>query len=134
MGESQRARYRRERHEVSLAGSALSETLNVPVGRDGQFEFPMVLPGTYTARSVPTVVLAPTTPITVGATDIANVEVRIPVTKEISGRITVRGNVPVPRVIFTLANGGPRSISIRASFPMQLKRDGAHQRRNGRCV
>jgi hypothetical protein len=91
---------------VSLSGTALAETLNAPVGRDGQFEFPMVLPGTYTARSVPTVVLAPTTSITVGTTNVANVEVRIPVTKEISGKITVRGNVPVPRVIFTLANGG----------------------------
>ena len=90
---------------VSLAGTALAETLTAPVGRDGQFEFPMVLPGTYTARSVPAVVLAPTTPITVGATNIANVEIRIPPTREISGKITVRGNVPVPRVIFTLANG-----------------------------
>jgi hypothetical protein len=91
---------------VSLSGTALAETLNAPVGRDGQFEFPMVLPGTYTARSVPAVVLAPTTSVTVGAANVANVEVRIPVTKEISGKITVRGNVPVPRVIFTLANGG----------------------------
>ncbi len=91
---------------VSLAGTPLAETLNAPVGRDGQFEFPMVLPGTYTARSVPTVVLAPTTSVTVGAANVANVEIRIPVTKEISGKITVRGNVPVPRVIFTLANGG----------------------------
>jgi len=90
---------------VSLTGTTLAETLTAPVGRDGQFEFPMVLPGTYTARSVPAVVLSPTTPITVGATNVANVEIRIPPTREISGKITVRGNVPVPRVIFTLANG-----------------------------
>jgi hypothetical protein len=97
---------------VSLAGTALAETLNAPVGRDGQFEFPMVLPGTYTARSIPAVALAPTTSITVGTANVANVEVRIPVTKEISGKITVRGNVPVPRVIFTLANGAAAPINI----------------------
>jgi hypothetical protein len=97
---------------VSLNGTALAETLSSPVGRDGQFEFPMVLPGTYTARSVPSVVLAPTTSVTVGTTNVANVEVRIPVAKEISGKITIRGNVPVPRVIFTLANGAaPINIS-----------------------
>jgi hypothetical protein len=97
---------------VSLSGTALAETLSSPVGRDGQFEFPMVLPGTYTARSVPSVVLAPTTSVTVGTTNVANVEVRIPVAKEISGKITIRGNVPVPRVIFTLANGAaPINIS-----------------------
>jgi hypothetical protein len=91
---------------VSLTGAPLAETLNAPVGRDGQFEFPRVLPGNYAARSVPAMVLAPPTSVTVGATNVANVELRIPVTKEISGKITVRGNVPVPRVIFTLANGG----------------------------
>jgi hypothetical protein len=90
---------------VSLSGTAVAETLTASVGRDGQFEFPMVLPGTYTARLVPAVVLAPTTPITVGSTNVSNVEIRIPPTREINGKITVRGNVPVPRVIFTLANG-----------------------------
>jgi len=90
---------------VSLSGTPILELLNAPVSRDGQFEFPMVLPGNYTARTVPAVVLAPATPITVGTTDVANVEVRIPATKEVSGKITIRGTVPVPRVIFSLANG-----------------------------
>src|SRR5262249_25410545 len=82
-----------------------AETLNAPVGRDGQFEFPTVLPGTYTARSLPNVVLAPPTSVTVGGANVANVEIRIPPTRQISGKITVRGNVPVPRVGFILSNG-----------------------------
>jgi hypothetical protein len=79
----------------------------------------MVLPGNYTARTIPAVVLAPALPITVGTTNLGNVELRIPATKEISGKITIRGAVPVPRVIFSLANGAaapaanaPASITI----------------------
>src|SRR5262249_22780921 len=78
---------------------------NAPVGRDGLFEFPMVLPGNYTARMVPAVVLAPVISVTVGATDVTNLELRIPATKEVRGKITIRGNVPSPRLVFSLANG-----------------------------
>ena len=120
---------------VSLSGTALAETLTAPVGRDGQFEFPTVLAGTYTARTVPNVVLAPTTSLTVGPTNVANVEIRIPPTRQISGKITVRGNVPVPRVIFSLANGtaaAPINISQgvvlgttgSVSVPTNVRADG----------
>jgi hypothetical protein len=90
---------------VSLSGTLLAETLTAPVARDGQFEFPKVLPGNYSARTVPTIVLAPAMPVTVGSTDVENVELRIPATKEISGKIAIRGSVPVPRLIFSLADG-----------------------------
>ena len=38
---------------VSINGSAMADTLNARVGPNGVFEFPMVLPGTYTARTLP---------------------------------------------------------------------------------
>jgi formylglycine-generating enzyme required for sulfatase activity len=38
---------------VALRGPALSAALNVPVGADGLFEFPKVLPGRYEARMLP---------------------------------------------------------------------------------
>jgi len=117
---------------VSMSGTATLEALTAPVGRDGQFEFPMVLPGTYTARTVPAVVLAPITSITVGTSDLGNVELRIPPTWEVSGKITVRGNVPVPRVIFSLANAaatpnfvqGVASTTGNVSVPTNVGPDG----------
>jgi hypothetical protein len=90
---------------VSLSGTPIAETLTTPVGPNGVFEFPMVLPGNYTARVLPAVPLAPPTPVTVASTDVTDLELRIPATKEVSGRITIRGNVPAPRLIFSLANG-----------------------------
>lgn len=87
---------------VSMNGPALTETLTTAVGADGAFEFPMVPAGTYTARTVPPIALAPVTPITVGSTNVTGVELRVPATKEVSGKIILRGNVPIPRLIFSL--------------------------------
>jgi len=104
---------------VSLNGPAMADTLNVTVGPNGSFEFPMVLPGTYTARIIPASPLVPTTPITVGSTNVTNVEIRIPATKEVAGKITLRGSVPMPRLTFSLAPPGaatatpaPAALSI----------------------
>lgn len=87
---------------VSMNGPAVVDALNTEVGADGAFEFPMVLPGTYTVRTVPAIALAPATPVTVGSTNVTNVELRIPATKEVTGKITVRGNAPIPRLMFSL--------------------------------
>jgi len=87
---------------VSMAGPALLDVLNTAVGANGAFEFPMVLPGTYTVRTVPPIALAPATPVTVGSTNVTNVELRLPATKDVTGKITVRGNVPIPRLTFSL--------------------------------
>jgi hypothetical protein len=87
---------------VSMNGPAVVDPLNIAVGADGTFEFPMVLPGAYTVRTVPPIALAPATPVTVGSTNVTNVELRIPATKEVTGKITVRGNAPIPRLMFSL--------------------------------
>jgi hypothetical protein len=87
---------------VSMNGPAVVDALNTEVGADGAFEFPMVLPGIYTVRIVPAIALAPATPVTVGSTNVTNVELRIPATKEVTGRIVVRGDAPIPRLMFSL--------------------------------
>ena len=86
------------------------------VGANGAFEFPMVLPGTYTVRTVPAVALAPATPITVGSTNITNVELRIPATKEVTGKITLRGNVPIPRLMISLMPIGAAATPATNTF------------------
>jgi hypothetical protein len=103
---------------VTMNGPAVLDALNTAVDADGAFEFPMVLPGTYTVRTVPTVALAPAIPVTVGSTNVTNVEMRIPATKEVTGKITVRGNVPIPRLVFFLLPVGvpttpaPNNLSV----------------------
>jgi hypothetical protein len=103
---------------VTMSGPAVVDALNTAVGADGAFEFPMVLPGNYTVRTVPPIALAPPTPVTVGSTNVTNVEVRIPATREVTGKITVRGNVPVPRLMFSLLPVGapvapaPNNLSV----------------------
>jgi hypothetical protein len=104
---------------VSMNGTAMAETLNATVGPNGAFEFPRVLPGNYTVRILPAVALVPVTPLTVGSTNVTNVELRIPATKEVSGRVITRGNVPAPRLTLSLAPvgaqpapTGPQTLSI----------------------
>ena len=96
---------------VSMSGTAAGETLSATVGLNGNFEFPMVLPGTYTARTLPASPLVPTTPVTVGSTNVTNVEIRIPATKEVTGKITLRGNFPMPRAVLSLAPVGAQAAN-----------------------
>jgi hypothetical protein len=102
---------------VSMSGTAMAETLNATVGPNGAFEFPRVLPGNYTVRTLPAIALAPAIPLTVGSTNVTNVELRIPATREVSGRIITRGNVPAPRLTLNLA---PIGAQPAASTPQTL--------------
>src|SRR5262249_7292946 len=58
---------------VIMTGAPTTDSMNATVGADGVFEFPMVLPGSYTARTQPANPLAGATPVTVGSVDLANV-------------------------------------------------------------
>jgi hypothetical protein len=103
-----------------MTGAATTDALNATVGADGAFEFPMVLPGTYTARTQPANPLAGTTPVTVGAADLTNVEIRLPASKEISGKITLRGNYPIPRLSFSLTPVGAARPAANAATTITL--------------
>jgi hypothetical protein len=94
---------------VTLAGNAIGETLTAVVRPDRTFEFPMVLPGSYTARPLPAVVPV-SIPVTVGSTNIADLEVAAPTAKEVSGKITMKGILPAPsRLSLTLAPVGSQT-------------------------
>jgi hypothetical protein len=91
---------------VTMTGGASPEPLTAVVSANGAFTFPTVLPGNYAARTLPAIAVAGTTPITVGSTNLTNVELRIPATKEVSGKITLRGNFPMPRLSLSLTSVG----------------------------
>jgi hypothetical protein len=111
---------------VGMIGPAILDSLNAAVGADGAFEFPMVLPGTYNVRTLPPNALAPQAPVTVGSTNVTNVELSIPATKEVTGKITVRGNAPIPRLTFSILPIGatPAQGNLRVSVPANPRVDG----------
>lgn len=105
---------------VSMTGPGTAETLSTPIGPDGTFEFPRVLPGSYSARAVPLTVLSAAAALTVGTADIANLELRTPQPKEISGKIAIKGDVPMPRLAFLVGPAGSAS-----SLPANPQPDGS---------
>ncbi len=109
---------------VTINGAASAEALTVPANADGSFEFSRVLPGAYTAFALTPGAVSPPTALTVGANDVSNFAIRIAEPKEISGRIIVQGNVPMPRAAFALAPvaGIPGSGS---TLPMSPQPDGS---------
>jgi hypothetical protein len=119
---------------ITMTGAATTDALNTTVGADGAFEFPMVLPGTYTARTQPANPLAGTTPVTVGAADLTNVEIRLPASKEVSGKIALRGNYPMPRLSFSLTPVGaarpaanvPTTITLAGGQVVALASNGVN--------
>ena len=109
---------------VTMTGSPTADVLNVPVKADGSFEFPRVLPGSYTAFAVTDSRASAPANVTVGATDVVNVSLRMPALKEVSGRITVQGNVPMPRVFFSLAPVGASLPGGSTNVPANPQQDG----------
>jgi hypothetical protein len=104
------------------SGSSLVGRLEAPIGADGSFMFPAVLPGTYTASIFPTPAVAPkNTSIYVGRTDVDNIQIVIPVTKCVPGRAVVEGDGPIPNLNFSfaeLAGNAASSVSTATVFPL----------------
>jgi hypothetical protein len=112
---------------------------------DGSFEFPMILPGSYSGRITPARALA-IPPIAVvipeGRDDIQNLEITLPRVVEVSGHIAVEGSRrPSLTLMFTSAAGtsnvyplldgngnfalqvpeGPQSVAVRVPSGLVLK-------------
>ncbi len=111
---------------VTMSGVAAGEAMTTSVSPDGSFEFPKVLPGSYTALALPAAALSTPTSLTVGTTDVTSVEIRIPPSKEVRGRIVVQGNVPLPRIVFSLTPPGGIP-GTAANFPANPQQDGSFQ-------
>jgi hypothetical protein len=91
---------------VTMTSPSAADTLTAPLQQGGSFEFERVLPGTYTAHTLPLTSMSATGTLTVGASDVANFEIRAPQPKDIRGRVVIEGNVPMPRLAFNVG-GAP---------------------------
>jgi len=93
-------------NSVTMTSPSAADTLTAVLQKDGSFEFEKVLPGSYTAHTLPLTSMSATGTLTVGTSDVTNFEVRAPQPKEIRGRIIIEGSVPMPRLAFTVG-GAP---------------------------
>jgi TonB family protein len=98
------------------------DALETLVNADGSFAFERVLPGNYTVRLIPTTIVPPTN-IVVPNKDVANVEIALPPSKEVSGHIVVEAaGQRIPAVSLTLT-GASNGMSVGISINPQA--DGA---------
>ena len=110
---------------IRISGTNAAELLTTTVSSDGSFEFSRVLPGSYSALALPATAVSSPVAFTVGTTDVTNLEIRVPEPKEINGRILVSGNVPMPRIVFSLAAGGAVPATGTANIPANPQQDGS---------
>jgi hypothetical protein len=90
---------------VILARRAGRERFEASIKPDGSFEFPKVMPGAYNARVVMTRnVWSPPTPLTVPTKDLRDLEITIPASVKISGRVVVDGDGPAPKFALSLTH------------------------------
>ena len=109
---------------VAINATGGGDAITTLVDDDGTFEFTKVLPGSYTAIAYSSASVSAPVNLKIGATDISNVALLLPAPKEVSGRITVQNNLPLPRIGFALAPlpGIPNS---NANVPVAMQPDGS---------
>jgi hypothetical protein len=97
--------------QVMMAGGSSGgyTNLNVPVKLDGSFEFVRVRPGTYSITVNPSPVSEPRT-VVVADKDVTGLELSIPWTSEVTGRVVVEGGGPAPTFNMTFS-GGARQMN-----------------------
>src|SRR4030095_2168026 len=94
--------------QVTLNGNSNGgyENFNATMKLDGSFEFPRVRPGTYNL-SVSAQFVQPRT-VVVADKDVTGLELRIPWTGDVSGRVVVDGGDPAPMVQVSFMGEGNR--------------------------
>ena len=98
---------------VRLRDVALGETLSTTIFMDGTFEFPQVPQGSYLAEVLPAVPGASPTPVVVGFSDLRDLRIVVPDTRDIAGRVTAPAGYPLPRTIaFSVAAGEPVQVAL----------------------
>jgi hypothetical protein len=99
--------------QVALSGSpSLGVTLTARMLADGSFEFPKVLPGRYTARTLPEIPGGAGAIVVVDDKDIAAVELLRPIQRTIRGRVEVEGSPFPPSVLPLLLNSNTQASLI----------------------
>ncbi|HET9220210.1 MAG TPA: carboxypeptidase-like regulatory domain-containing protein [Terriglobia bacterium] len=95
--------------------SALTSPIETFIDSEGKFEFPAVLQrNSYTARLVPPDDAASAPRISVEDQDVTDVEILAPAKREVTARVMVEGNHPVPSVGLSFdAEDSSMSVVIR---------------------
>jgi Carboxypeptidase regulatory-like domain len=114
-------------NKVVLRGSSVLQEIAASIGADGTFEFPKVLPGTYSVQ--PQLVAGIPTTVTINVNrNIDDLKIVLPRQIEVRGRVTAEG-APVPYVSIS-ANGKdgvvPASMETSEKFRFTL-REGGHR-------
>jgi hypothetical protein len=116
---------------VSL-GNGTTVPLDTVVGQDGAFEFTQVLPGTYTLQVTAGIGFStPPQPkiVTVGNSDLKDVDLSMRLPRLVQGRISVDGGVAAPWLTIDAKNRGGQIVSSTISngrFLLMLE-DGQHR-------
>jgi hypothetical protein len=98
---------------VSMNASSFMP-LQAVVAASGDFDFPEVVPGQYTASALVPDIPSPAVNVLVGVSDVTNVEIAMPRLKETEGRIVVQGPGPMVNVHFptSSASGAPANPPV----------------------
>jgi hypothetical protein len=111
---------------VTMSSAAAGDVLTAAVQPDGSFEFSRVLPGAYTALASTGNEVSSPVSVNVASADVTNVAIRMPRPKEVRGRIVVQGNLPMPRVVFSIAPTGVTGAAVRTiNLPANPQQDGS---------
>jgi hypothetical protein len=82
-----------------LLTSTTGTALTTNIASDGTFQFPSVRPGKYSAMVRPGMTMQPVT-IVIEDKDVAGIEIAVPASKEVAGRVAIEGGGPIPRMAF----------------------------------
>jgi hypothetical protein len=97
---------------LGISGTTNART---PILLDGSFEFSGVPPGTYTITPVPMAPGVALVGLTVVDTDVLNVEILLPATRDVVGRVFIEGDAPMPTSIAVVIPSGVANPSIQPS-------------------
>jgi hypothetical protein len=105
---------------VTLTAGAPATPLAAPIFWDGTFEFPAVPNGTYAASVQPSIPGAKPTTVTVAnSRPVADLEIRVPASREVSGIVTINGPGTLPAKAGFLLAAADGSSTNRVSAPIQ---------------
>jgi TonB family protein len=97
---------------LSLTSTTVLDPLEVSINPNGSFEFPRLLPGTYTARLNPILPVSATS-FTVPNRDVTDLTISVPPIKQVRGVITGQGTVR-PRTATLTWGQSPFTMSVSA--------------------
>jgi hypothetical protein len=107
---------------VRIENAETGELRRAPIFVDGSFEFPQTLPGNYVAEVVPQVPGAAPTSFTVGLRDVNDLQLLVPSSRDIAGKVTLEGAGELPRSLTFVAASSRIPADVRAdgSFTVTL--------------